>query len=878
MKINYNGMPISFPEGTSQEDANAWIANNKDVADAELAKYNAKNELVTDKASTLLSDMNTINTPAPEEPKKSKFFSSPEYAELDKKLQDNTNPLKNDDESTRVLKTIGANIWDTLVDAGDTVVPGLSTAKAIVNEATGGESGKVVKDFEESVKPDKSKFKPETVSGQVIAEMAPYLLTGTVGAPMRAATAAGKAAGTLATRLGAKEGGKLAGAANRVAANTAASVGGATINNDLSTEEGRNDAILDTLMGGILGAGAEKALDVGVNVAKNVAKGSTAAVENVVSKVKAGNKSEKKAIQEAYESGKVARKYGKEVKDDLIDTVNADSHNYPEGDGALSRIFTSEGKPNLNPSQVFKDSSKFTKSEKRSLANNAGDVYTKRFEDQATGKSIRSVSEDSSLMHPFITRPDGTQYVARPLGEIMDDIVKLNTKEVKGVTSPNTILSREISAGRFTSPEAIKAASAIAKENPSEAYLADELATRGSIELRNKAINEATRGSKIDSIKYEAEVDKVKDSLNRLSGIESGKKPYAAQKKVGQDIEDALRIMDGSRGVPEDSKLKDFIGSALPALGLTSAITGETGFGPLDAIVAAAAYGGKRGFNKIRDARNVKRSEGVISKILADKDVGRNGEVNHLSDMIKSVKSGDVNATYSTNMQGFNSAVDTIGDALVNTGATAARSVNSDDSVQAPHSSSTEIYDYVEPSAQDMPETQPQNVSGASMGQSFDAGTNAVVDAIVKAETGGMKDPFVFTGGMDKNATAHSSAYGPGQITTTLANDFLTRKPELFNDAQREYLELMVEQGKIMLDNARNGVKGTALSYGGKGLLGETEEDRKLYKEVMSVMIQDSLKENNGNLTKTLRSWRGVGADKDPRWWDIVYKELDNTL
>lgn len=898
MQYNYYGMNINFPEGTTEEEAQEWVASNKMVADAELAKFNNKNDVVVDKADTLLGDITNATGNVQSDIPSGYLGEEKSKEQLDKEKADRKKVLNKLPEGANVLATAAANTYNTI--AGNTPARYAGGFQYTLDDKGELIENKEAKESPLLVNKDTlNDIKPKTEVGGVLSEVAPFFLPGGAKSGRSLSTHSGNrfVGPNKPTTTTPTASGNTSKITNVLTRNAAQSTTGVAVNNDTSTQEGRVNAVKELATGTVLGGLTDKVIGKVAGTVSPVVKGVTEKANVVKDKIKASTTAEKELIQEGYEAGKLARKYGKDVKDDLIDTVNKNSHNFPDGDGALSRILTEDGKSTLNPSQVFTGNNKFVKSEKRAIANKNGDTYLKRFDDQASGKTVRNVSEDSSLMHPFITKPDGSKYVARPLDEILEDISKLPTPKVKGVKSPNEVLTREINAGRYTSPTAIRASSAIAKENPSKAYLADELATRGSIELRNKALNEATKGNKLDSIKYEKEISKNKDSLTRLSGIESGNKPYATQKQVGQDIEDSLRLMDGSRAVAEDSKIRDILYSALPAIGLTSAFSpNPTGFGPVDALIGYGAYAGKRRLNKIRDRSNAKKSDVLLNKILSDKDVGRNGDVRFQSDLIKDVKAGNVNNTYSPNLQGFNELVDKVGNNMARTAAGASRSFGTVDYPQ-PSQEPIQLDDSVDVNMQSL-DTPIQLDSDINLDEpiqlddSVDIDVSEIVtkatnvseeasvvaEAIVKAETGGMKDPFVFTGGKDPNATDHSSAYGPGQITRNLAKDYLDRKADLFTPEQIEYLELMVEQGSIMLNNARNGVKGTDLSYGGKGVLGETAKDRQLYKEVMGVMIEDKLRENNGNLSKTLQSWRGVDSGKDPRWYNVVYSELDKNL
>lgn len=130
-------------------------------------------------------------------------------------------------------------------------------------------------------------------------------------------------------------------------------------------------------------------------------------------------------------------------------------------------------------------------------------------------------------------------------------------------------------------------------------------------------------------------------------------------------------------------------------------------------------------------------------------------------------------------------------------------------------------------------------------------------DAFATAETGGIEDPFIRTRAKDKSSNLHSSAYGPVQITATLAQDYLTRKPDLFNEEEKEYLHNFIKQGQLFLAASKGQIDDPRLQYGGKGIL-TSPRMQQLYKQVAMKMLEDTYRSNGGDLEKTLSSWRGL--------------------
>lgn len=133
-------------------------------------------------------------------------------------------------------------------------------------------------------------------------------------------------------------------------------------------------------------------------------------------------------------------------------------------------------------------------------------------------------------------------------------------------------------------------------------------------------------------------------------------------------------------------------------------------------------------------------------------------------------------------------------------------------------------------------------------------------DMIAKAETGGETNPFIRTRVAPPEG---SSAYGPAQITKTLAEDFLKRNPDLFSKEEKTYLKRFIAQGvKFLRYGKEPNKKGyePRFDYGGEGEL-TSEEDKELYNKVARKMISYTYTKNNEDIEATLREWR-FGASK----------------
>jgi len=145
-------------------------------------------------------------------------------------------------------------------------------------------------------------------------------------------------------------------------------------------------------------------------------------------------------------------------------------------------------------------------------------------------------------------------------------------------------------------------------------------------------------------------------------------------------------------------------------------------------------------------------------------------------------------------------------------------------------------------------------------------------NAISQAETGPLENKWV-----RNSADVASSAYGPAQITYTLAEDFSKRYSNIFSKKEQEYLTRFVDQGKQMIN--ATGPNDPIYGLGGTGTL-TTEEDKKLYKSVATKMLRTMNNENQGKLENIWREWRfGKQGSADSTNVDDRYRgEFFNTL
>ena len=155
--------------------------------------------------------------------------------------------------------------------------------------------------------------------------------------------------------------------------------------------------------------------------------------------------------------------------------------------------------------------------------------------------------------------------------------------------------------------------------------------------------------------------------------------------------------------------------------------------------------------------------------------------------------------------------------------------------------------------------------------------------ALVSAEHRGVvKDPtkydeklYVRTRAKPKDPNVVSTAYGPGQITLTLAQDVLKRGPKNTTPEFQEYLNKFIEQGKKM-KSAKPGDQ--VYDYGCYGdLCGE--EYHEPYEQLAAASLALKGKDanvdfnqplNDEQISKVIQRWRGVPEEQDKEYYKIV--------
>jgi hypothetical protein len=139
------------------------------------------------------------------------------------------------------------------------------------------------------------------------------------------------------------------------------------------------------------------------------------------------------------------------------------------------------------------------------------------------------------------------------------------------------------------------------------------------------------------------------------------------------------------------------------------------------------------------------------------------------------------------------------------------------------------------------------------------SGTDYVIEKVYAALNAGEmqgippEQQFIRTKAQPKGDI--STAYGPLQITTTLAKDYAERKPKLFSKQELNFLNKMVAQGDKFVKADKGIIRDKKYRYGGQGDL-TTPQDKRLYQKVAKKMLADVHGKHNGDIEKIWKEWR----------------------
>ena len=791
-------------------------------------------------------------------------------------------------EATRVANTAGANVVNIVPEVGNLAINAVTGNKNVI--------------------PTVKVEKPKTNAGEFVAEAAPYLIP--VGGTAKGASAVGNIIAKSLSQSG-KVGKKLASTGERFGRNAQQSVLGAAAGNDLSTVEGVSDAALDVGLGAVIGGGAEKVLESGLKAAsKVVAPGNAKRIENAKNIIKGEEEAVKKVsdIEKEVEANlELANSLkgldeSKPIKDQFK-PVYARAEDFLDDTSPLSDVKPSKVDAN---SPLPKGSSK----------GDTGELVG--YEEIGNPNSFKSIEDYNKL----------TALGNKSVGEVKDALIKSHSTRNRledAIADVPTIRLSDIAnfkGGGLLSPDTTKLGSSVLKElskGSATAKLSNLTSTIGKFgdvgllnrarELSYSTPSKAVQKSTLKELR-DAERMFIQDGdteglalVKKYSNaIREGKKPNLTQDQVTDlnskwnnlatrsadevgekvymatgDSNDALKAMDDEVTRLSNTKPTESYRSGRAQAELYDKFTGNQDSSrnsvDLASIIASSAAGvATGGLSTLGQVGLVGAKEAADRAILNDirraagqavaGDAGRIAASERIATAVPS----------STPVRAYVAGMDAMTD-------------NSD----VIDLSEEEFNSLISPSDNDevieLSEDEFNSIQGGANNdiieltedefyRASNPGEAYVGDKLYKgfqaAETGGLSNPWIRTMAQDKSSNLHSSAYGPAQVTYTLAQDYLTRFPNLFTDSEKDYLKRFVAQGKDFIAHSQGKHNDKRFAYGGEGVL-NSDADKELYERVVKKMLVDTYRKNGESIVRTANAWRGL---EDPAYNKKVIRNI----
>lgn len=147
---------------------------------------------------------------------------------------------------------------------------------------------------------------------------------------------------------------------------------------------------------------------------------------------------------------------------------------------------------------------------------------------------------------------------------------------------------------------------------------------------------------------------------------------------------------------------------------------------------------------------------------------------------------------------------------------------------------------------------------------------NAIIKSavyIVWREMTGESDIFIRT--KSNPADNNSTAYGPMQLTKSLASIYLTKYQSIFSAEEKAYLKKFIAQGEAM--NHKEVDNDPVYGYGKKGEpYFYSTEGKRLYYQVALKIWKQHITKAEGNIAKALEIWRGKAHEQDNRYFQYL--------
>lgn len=389
-------------------------------------------------------------------------------------------------------------------------------------------------------------------------------------------------------------------------------------------------------------------------------------------------------------------------------------------------------------------------------------------------------------------------------------------------TAPNVLLRGQ--NAQFNTNEVMSALQdAINRGDiPNAQALSDQLKAGLGTATRNDALNAASTGENFSNTKFI-------NSLNRTA-------PQAEAAGAGQvnnALADSIRTIRDRQAVPVTNNL------------IAQAAGRATG-GTIGAIVGGGPVGGLVG-QEVGGRVTSAIQQGLLDRLAGTTKRG-NEYVQYLSDPANAQKVSDILASRGANFD--TASAKEVAGIIRNLTTPAISNALESEPAQAQDNPLPTLPEQHAQAARVEPEPEP----APTMPNKYDDAIR-FYKSIASAETGGLDNRFIRT---KASEGAPSTAYGPAQITVTLADDFRSKHPDLFTKSEKEYLDRFSAQGHKML---KADPSDPIYGYGGTGDL-TSAQDQKLYARVAVKMLNKLREQNNGSYDKTLEAWRGNNKDK----------------
>ncbi|EHE2320729.1 hypothetical protein JNE51_004439 [Salmonella enterica] len=372
---------------------------------------------------------------------------------------------------------------------------------------------------------------------------------------------------------------------------------------------------------------------------------------------------------------------------------------------------------------------------------------------------------------------------------------------------------------------------------------------------RGEAIRAATTGENFSATKFA-------NTLARLEPQAQAANDLAA---IGGAVNDQAAINQALRDVVSTQRNKATVGMGATPLAAELASRGIGGaFGLAHGGVLGAMAG-----NTIGGKVAAKVNQGLLDRLAGTVKRG-NEYVNYLSNPENAQAVADVLAQRGATLE--NATAQEVKGIIDNIKRGAVGSML-EQSIQQPEPEANQTL----PTLPSTPATQASSEPAAPVADEVPQvaqaakkiGSDKAIDlykSLASAETGGLDNRFIRTKAAEAGP---STAYGPAQITYSLAKDFAKNHPELFTEKERDYLDRFVGQGKKMLHAAKDD---PVYGYGGVGEL-HSKADQRLYARVAVKMLDYMIADNNGSLDTTVKKWRGANDAKYFAKVASAYKE-----